>query len=140
MNFYGSKMYKTFWINTFNANGFFLHPLETLIFHVFRVRSVFCVNKFRSVKHFWILSVRKLTNYLIFFWRKFSWLCKSLCFWKTSWIKEKVLLAENFLVCGKFPWSSKNAFVENFLVCGKVPRLWKSSLIKENLLSWMQKK
>ena len=53
----------------------------------------------------------------------------TVCLWETSSIKKKSLFAENFLVRGKFPWSSKTFLwkiimtVEKFHDCGKLPCL-----------------
>ena len=113
-------MCKIFSSNTFTFNVLFLHPLKTLIFHVFWgykktnlmkcvKKRLLCVDNFWSVKPFWILNVRKFA-------------CRN--FFDSLKI----------FVCGKLRWSSKNFFAENFLVCGKFPWLWKGSWTVENFL------
>ena len=72
-------------------------------------KRLLCVDNFWSVKPFWILSVRKFA-------------CRN--FFDSLKI----------FVCGKLRWSSKNFFAENFLVCGKFPWLWKISMTVERFL------
>ena len=124
-----------------------------------------CLDKFWSVKPFWILNLRKVITFSIFVCRKFAWLYKNLCLLKPSLTKETFLFAENFFVYKTFIWSIKillqepflfleniydrekfsesSLTVEKFLASGKFPELWKvyrDKVIKENLLSWLQKK
>ena len=92
---------------------------------------------------------------MIFACRNFSWLCKNLCFCKTSLIKDKknfcgkihwcrklswsskiVFTVENIFVSGKFPWPSKIFLCKKFLDCGKISWLWKIPLIMEIFLDY----
>ena len=103
-----------------------------------------CLDKFWSVKPFWILNLRKVITFSIFVCRKFTWLYKNLYLQKTSLIKERFLFAENFFVYETFIWSIKIIlqepllFLENiydrekFPYCRKVLLLWKSSWPVEN--------
>ena len=91
-----------------------------------------CVDYFWSVKPFWILSGKKVTFFFIFVCRKFSWLCKNVCLWKTSLIKENFFFAENFSCLWEISFFFSKNFVENFHDCWKVPWLRKSSLSVES--------
>ena len=99
------------------------------------------MNGFKSLasgKSFWSLFGEK--NFTV----KKSMCVENFLYWKTVLIVENFFCEENFLVCGKAPWlwkRSRKIFltVENFLRCGNYPWSRKISLIKENLLSWLQK-
>ena len=106
-----------------------------------------CVDYFWSVKPFWILSGKKVTFFFIFVCRKFSWLCKNVCLWKTSLIKENFFFAENFsclweislIIFFFFFFFQKTLWkisttAEKFLDWGKVPWVWKVSMIVEKFL------
>ena len=93
-----------------------------------------CVDYFWSVKPFWILSGKKVTFFFIFVCRKFSWLCKNVCLWKTSLIKENFFFAENFSCLWEISLIILFFFFSSKKLCGKFPRLLKSSLIEEKFL------
>ena len=106
-----------------------------------------CLDKFWSVKPFWILNLRRVITFSIFFCRTFATLYKNLCLRQTPLIKERFLFAEIFFVYETFRWSIKIHLQEPFLFleniydrekfpyCRKVLLLWKSSWPVENVES-----
>ena len=137
-------MSKNFSIKTFNANGLFLHPLKTFVFHILggtkRVNNLWSEKPFES--WMWV----KLQPFLSLFEENCFDCVKVFVSGKLPWSRQNfcllknLLFVENFRDCGKFPWLWKSSLtVEKFLDCEKVLWLWKSSLIKENLVSWLQK-
>lgn len=79
---------------------------------------------------------------------KFAWLCKNLCLGKVSWSKKDFcfqktfLFIENLIDQLKF-FCRKLSCLWKTSTTGRFPELWKvykDKFIKENLLSWLQKK